>query len=101
MNAIAQTLDAARLLIERGWHQGCYFKPTREDAVSVCAMGGLSLASGNEDQIEDAAIGWLSAAVGLRFENSSSVIAWNDTPGRTQAEVVEGFKRAAELARAA
>ncbi|MDB5584350.1 MAG: hypothetical protein JWR80_9526 [Bradyrhizobium sp.] len=98
---IARKLDEARALIERGWCQkafaragdGSKVKVCHGDAVSFCSMGALdrvgAWASGPINALE--------AAVGVTVV--ADVMDWNDAPERTQAEVLDAFKRAAELAR--
>ncbi len=96
-NEVADTLDKARALIEKGWIQGAYaFEGC------YCALGAIEAAA--------QAFTWrdvplvlapLELAVGRKAGIGNNEIAgWNDDPERTQAEVVQAFKEAAALARA-
>lgn len=92
---IATKLDEARALIEKGWTQRDYF-----DACGVCTYGALQAVFNGApddctitDECEHAS--WLLKEV----TGVSSIVGWNDKPGRTQAEVIEAFRKAAELAR--
>jgi len=95
--AVAAKLDEARALIERGWTQGDFARdgegnPARIDryAACFCAVGALVAVDA-----EPEATPFLRDALGV-----CSISFWNDAPERTHAEVVEAFRRAAELARA-
>ena len=94
----ADKLREARKLIERGWCQHHY----AEDAAGNIAEVG-----------DDAAVAWCAAGalwkagtgiyeVGLmkRAIGGCATDAWNDAPGRTQAEVLAAFDRAIALAEA-
>jgi hypothetical protein len=106
-NAIADKLDEARALIEEhGWTQGGYLRDG-----CYCALGAIAAVGDpdfdesadpprfDENPIADAFRQYLGVGgfTGL-WENS--VVAWNDAAERTQAEVIEAFRKAAELARA-
>jgi hypothetical protein len=87
-------LTAARALVERGWTQGEYARhkngrpigPAEPNAVCWCATGAI-MATG-KSLAADLAVYHLGDALG------DSVLRWNDTPGRTQAEVLALFDRA-------
>lgn len=111
-NVIAAKLDEARALIERGWCQkldamntgGTEADPLSESATCFCINGALFRAArnrGDRDYIDLEP--FLECAIGLDPSapyEMSPVIDWNDAPERTQAEVIEAFRKAAELARA-
>ncbi len=90
-------LRAARERIVRGWTQGVlarnakggWVEPYDEDAVCWCAVGAL-LADGDvELQGDD------------RQVDGIYIIVWNDTPGRTQADVIAFYDRRIAAAEAA
>lgn len=91
---IAQKLEEAMALIEKGW---CQYTYSRDGC--VCAMGAIATAIGGQPHMLtvrgfDEAYGFVSKAIGNQL-----VGMWNDTKGRAQAEVIEAFRKAAELAR--
>jgi hypothetical protein len=98
-SAVADKLDEARALIERGWCQGWFAKDARgnncmeyrPEAVCWC-MGGALFKVGAPDAVD-----LLRRVIGGDWDG---IADFNDAPGRTQAEVIDAFKRAAELARA-
>lgn len=95
---IAQKLEEAMALIEKGWTQHELSSPSGE----VCLLGAVCAVLGKSPHDLDAAIPAqplmraLKKATGFRGYLGD----WNDAPERTQAEVIEAFKKAAELARA-
>jgi hypothetical protein len=97
--AIADKLDDARALIEKGWCQKDYAQDRcgsgiwydDPQAVCYCAVGAIRAVCG-EDEIADVAERTVEGVVG-----AASLISWNDK--HTQAEVIEAFRKAAELAR--
>lgn len=102
---VAQVLERAAELCERGWCQIVYARKAggegvsavSRDAVSWCPVGAIAAvvtAARHSHEVRFAAIERLSDAIG-----SWHIPYWNDTPGRTQAEVVDALRRAAELAR--
>lgn len=89
MNAVADTLNRAADLIERdGWCQGL----GRDADGSRCAAVALHDAQADR-LVWRGAYRALKARVGTRL-----VVDWNDTPGRTQAEVVAALRAAADAA---
>lgn len=102
MNAVADKLDEARALIERGWVQdNCVTDAggqpcSYDDAVNCCAFGAVALLtqSCRDYWLRVQMLDLLSESIG-----GQEVIPWNDREGRTKDEVVAAFKRAAELAR--
>lgn len=82
-----KVLIDARALIARGWVQGIYELRT-DDGLKFCALGAIHGAeSYNPGDSRDAQ---------LTFRNAIPlpIVPWNDTPGRTQAEVLAAFDRA-------
>ncbi len=105
MSAAAEVLREARKLVERGWTQdelalapdGLPVSPESENAVCWCTYGALCRAYHQMPTIE------LAEAVVLVEVGAGTddLIPWNDELGRTQAEVLDAFSKAIELAEAA
>ncbi len=106
---VSQVLSEAADLLEKpgAWTQGAYARgksgrkvSTRKTAVCFCAVGAIDAVIGKPTiGIEghwEALRMVTFAAIGTREAN---VAEWNDEPGRTQAEVVAAFRRAAALAK--
>lgn len=100
MSDAANRLREARKLIERGWCQDHYAETASgrechwldDVAAKWCILGAINHANGcllfsSEPEII------LSGAVGRQ-----PLGAWNDEPGRTQAEVLAAFDKAIALA---
>lgn len=108
ISEVADKLDEARRLIELGWLQHIYAKdadgrcvdPDDERAASFCVIGALSRVHGKKYHLfrEFAGVDHLMRVTRCGIPEGLSV--WNDRAERTQAEVVEAFRKAAELARA-
>ena len=100
-NEVADTLDRARALIEKGWTQGVMARGKSGRAVSVRGNSAVCFcASGAIDRVATWD-GYSVVAVALRAAiGGLNIPCWNDAPERTQAEVVQAFKEAAALARA-
>lgn len=98
MSTVADKLREARALIERGWTQeefarsktGRTVKTNSPQAVCWCAYGALIQVDGESD-----AYPWLCKAID---PEGDMVTRWNDAPERTQAEVLEAFDKAIDLA---
>lgn len=94
MSDIAAKLDEARALIEaRGWCQGDY-----EHNGGFCVIGAIRKVTSG------APFTWSDESGALeRFMRGTLGLCWldvwNDDRDRTQADVVEAFRKAAELAR--
>jgi hypothetical protein len=104
-NATVAILQHARDLLAAGWCQGKSaigshagrVSPLDSEACSFCVSGafdrswidlGLTLANDiAARRAFQAVIGW------------SSIINWNDTPGRTKADVLDAFTRAIKWVR--
>ena len=94
----ADILRKARGFIARGWTQGEYARDAEgvpvnsrhPSAVCWCASAALH-ATDNYGEERLAAYRGLCAAIGT---NGFQLFEWNDTPGRTQAEVLAAFDQA-------
>ncbi|MGH7968354.1 MAG: DUF6197 family protein [Limisphaerales bacterium] len=92
-----EILVAARAKIAQGWTQGCLARDARgeqsdcwsKESRFFCAGGALMAAC----QEGHHAMLTIKNLVGDRVD------AWNDAPGRTQAEVLAVFDRAIESAK--
>lgn len=99
---IKALLQAARGLIVQGWTQGAYARDYNEritpyggpSACKFCMSGAVAhlLGGGAVHSAE-----FINALRALRCAIDWPVAAWNDTPGRTQDEVLAAFDRAIEL----
>lgn len=115
--SIADVLEKAADLIEPegAWTQGAFAKDQlgneylgyeesgdiREfGATCFCVFGALAIAEGVIDP-EWARLSEESLRSFLGFKYAGEISHWNDTEGRTQAEVVSALRAAASLARAA
>jgi hypothetical protein len=91
-----EVLKAARLRIMQGWCPDA----GSDNQGGVCALIAITRSADwtHNDFLcgmADKTMGYLRRSIG-----QSDIIAWNDTPGRTQAEVAAAFDRAIEIARA-
>lgn len=84
-NLAIDGLREGRARIERGWCQGQAHDPY---ANAYCLIGSIS-------RPRSEVVQYLIRAAGIR---AWSLVMWNDTPGRTQAEVLALYDRATELA---
>lgn len=91
----ADLLDgAADVITEWGW---CQNRLT--DAVGrVCVVGAMTAAARNDALRLGLAYGEASAAL-RSIIGRGDIVRWNNTPGRTAAEVVQAFRDAAVKAR--
>ncbi len=97
---IAAKLDEARALIERGWCQGLFEMRSITESC-FCLYGAVNrvvAGDAESDLVGDEYFLPLARAIG-EDRNPLNLAEWNDAPGRTQAEVVEAFRKAADLAR--
>jgi hypothetical protein len=93
--SIAQVLTEARKLIAQGWTQGEY-KRVINGVECWCISGAMGQAS-PDYKPRDLAFAALFYALGdddLYLSSSSNLTEWNDTPGRTQEEVLALIDRA-------
>jgi hypothetical protein len=104
---VVETLKAARLRITQGW---CNAGPSDEKG-GVCIIVAIGRqANGIHDGIGAEALSYFEQAIQpppkyrlfgwFSPPEKQYAIAWNETPGRTKAEVEAAFDRAIELARA-
>jgi hypothetical protein len=102
---IADKLDEARALIERGWCQGDDAKGKSGKPVDVygryatcfCAYGAIMRVTSERGRH---VIRYPMRTALVEAIGNKSLEGWNDSKSRTQAEVIEAFRKAAELARA-
>jgi len=102
-----QILLRARELVAAGWTQGesardaggKKISPFSYKAVCFCALGATHRA---EEELGATTAIWDSAIRKLHpFTEKWNVAGWNDTPGRTQADVLAAFDAAIAEARRA
>jgi hypothetical protein len=102
----AQILRDAAALVEKGWTQGCAAREidgvftgfSSGKASCWCVSGAIARAIydlGGDVGSRSSVYPYLWTAIGTKFQ-----AGWNDSPDRTQAEVVAALLRAAELAEA-
>lgn len=102
----AEICERAATRLEQGWCQGVLATngkgrgvlPDNPTACRFCIIGAIF--SANYDFSDEAA--HLRALIFDALEQitgSPSIPGWNDTPGRTQAEVVDVMKRTAQYFR--
>lgn len=95
---VIEALREGRARVERGWCQAVLHAP----GGASCALGALCKPAPGQDTMEPTrAHGWgaiacLEAALGVQY--SFDVAGWNDSPERTQADVLALYDRAIELA---
>jgi len=95
----AEVLERAADLIEPvgAWTQDMYRVPGKD---CFCAVGAVGMVLGKGKWIGGrAAEDFVDANSKLFGMDASDLEEWNDTPGRTQAEVVAALRQAAALAR--
>jgi hypothetical protein len=101
---VADALDAAADKIERdGWYQGDFFPGAgeawgSEGAVGkpVCVMGALFSVCTNADRFVDWDLNNQATLQLGEVANTGSLAQWNDTPGRTEQEVLDALRLAAK-----
>lgn len=105
---LRRLLTRARTLVRKGWTQGStsrnkYGHDVRvrnPNAVRFCAVGALSRALGKGGDAELLRDAWHALGTAIRGDSyggrwgESVVIGFNDSPGRTQREVVDTFTTA-------
>jgi hypothetical protein len=91
---------AARYLEEFGWVQD----DVLDEHGRACAVGALYEVSDHDEYVLDAACRRLAPVVGIGsgtwVMQRVSIGRWNDTPGRTAAEVIAALRAAADAAEA-
>lgn len=108
--SVADVLDRAADLIEPegAWTQGCFARRDdgmpavvdAKDATCFCARGAIMRVQGSGTYTSAAEV--FFAHHGLGRNNgyiALSIVNWNDTAGRTQAQVIAKLREAASLAR--
>ncbi|KQM37975.1 hypothetical protein [Sphingomonas sp. Leaf10] len=102
---VSQVLSEAADLLEKpgAWTQNAFARDwlgrmtgplsTKDTAVCWCVMGATCVAGQDADEGQ-AADDFLRGFLGI-----PDLASWNDTPGRTQAEVVAKLREAAALAK--
>jgi hypothetical protein len=96
-DTVPAVLYRAAELVERGWTQGTFARdseglPTQSadiDAVVFCAAGAICCAGDRFTSLGT------HSELTLRRHLQSDVPTWNDTPGRTAAEVAAKLREAA------
>lgn len=99
-----EVLEAARKKIKQGWCQGSGAKSAFGSVVSFnsvhasrwCAAAAIDISCDYTPGAFTRAREIMVSMLGV-----DNLAAWNDTPGRTQAEVLAAFDRAIGLAKAA
>jgi hypothetical protein len=84
---------AIELLETNGWCQGEY----KSEDGKLCMLGALFAARGDFSETWSAIYNDLGFC--LDSNSSPGISFWNDTPGRTAAEVIDALKRASQLAK--
>lgn len=83
--------EARRLLVERGWGQGCYGRGTNGP---YCILGALLEASSDQRAYDQARKILVSANPGI---DTWAVNVWNDAPDRTIDDVLTALDRAINI----
>jgi hypothetical protein len=93
--SVAQVLTEARKLIAQGWTQGEY-KRVVNGVECWCISGAMGQAAPDykPNGLEFAALFRALRADDFYLSSSTSLIEWNDTPGRTQEDVLALIDRA-------
>ena len=87
---------AKELLVKRGWWQGGFVAPGKDVAsCPLCAEAAVNIAATGEVEGSD---GSRPARMVLDRVVGGTLFAWNDSEGRTLAEVLAAFDRAIALA---
>ena len=103
MQSTSQVLQAARALVALGWTQGPYLRRQPHGPDCYCAVGAVAQASGADmaacafPEFHRGAFAALNAAA-RQLAGQHSALEYNETPGRTQADVLRLFDVALELA---
>jgi hypothetical protein len=87
-------IKAKRILIERGWCQGAYWKGKHE---AFCCLGAIANSSRDKLTSEDC-MNYCDACDRLKTSiKCDDIPAWNDSPERTKTEILAAFDRAIAL----
>lgn len=98
MTAVADRLDEARALVERGWCQHTSWDCLHDGSPLYCSLGAIDMAARSDRLARELMITSFAEAVGIAAKGAA-VADWNDMETRTQKHVADAFKRAAENAR--
>ena len=87
---------AAREVIKNpeNWTQGCTARDKEgvpvnlKDGCSFCTIGALAVAGNNDGNVSDEVLDYFRDQLGR-----PGIIAWNDSPERTHAEVLAQFDK--------
>lgn len=91
------------------WMQGDYSDGSDVDTCDVCMLGAIFWTiCGDPDGIPGAATAWhfVNRAISEAYDDAvralekvtdDNISSWNDTPGRTEEEVLAAFDKAREL----
>jgi len=79
---------AAALIETRGWYQGDYVEPGTTGQGRVCAIGAIYLAAGYRPTSIHAPSHVGRTIEELEKKLGRALSVWNDTSGRTKAEVL-------------
>lgn len=82
-------LEAKNKILMNGWRQGV----GRNDQGRYCVLGAVGEVTGISETFHEANK-YLGSVIDQRF-----IFTWNDTPGRTQQEVLDAFDAAISLAK--
>lgn len=94
LTTVPEVLDrAAHIIEQRGWIQG-----DSEDCNGVCLTHALLLATDASSLRYNIVRAPLNTALGLPHLGSSLML-WNDAPGRTKDEVIKALRDTAERVR--
>ena len=94
-----QVLKRARALIRKGWTQGAMRRFNRKgEPVAWCSYGALcdslpELGVSSHEALARVA-GAAYASIERAMGGKNSMVAWNDHPGRTKAQVLRAFDKA-------
>lgn len=103
---VVMRLREGRARIEQGWCQGQYwrqmFGEDGQEYRQFCALGGLGYRTGSSrKQQQSAVLLWAEQALARALftldRDALSVAVWNDSVGRTQAEVLALYDLAIEM----
>lgn len=110
-SSVVEFLQVAQMYVAAGWTQGTYARDARgkdvapgsPDAVCWCAEGAVAAAMEVLPAVPyfphfAKVISPLAKTISPLVPETVWVCVWNDTPGRTQDEVLDTFSRAIEIA---
>lgn len=98
---VIEVLEAARARVEKGWGQGRAVSPLGGGPTCVGVAIERAFTNGGEVRNEARRMFCQAVAVSFGAVYGGEIVEWNDTPGRTQADVLAAFDKAIALARSA